>query len=151
MCPLVNLLGKLTSVIIVIVSSVLLLTCVHSDVCIYTYINIFSLAVIWFAECRFRDVDQCSSDNCKITYSLLNNAWSTTILYYTYIYITLYYIIILYYIILYYILHLFQFLWYLHFLWGYVDVKDRWNRKLLERLYFIICFWCIFPVSPDLC
>ena len=137
----------MTSVIIVIVSSVLLLTCVHSDVCIYTYINIFSLAVIWFAECRCRDVDQCSSDNCKITYSLLNNAWITTILYYTY----LYYIVLYYYTILYYIT---SYIYFnssdLHFLWGYVNVKDRWNRKLLERLYFII-FWCIFPVSPDLC
>ena len=30
----------------------------------------------------------------------------------------------------------------LHFLWGYVDVKDRWNKKLLGRLYFI-SFLCM--------
>ena len=32
----------------------------------------------------------------------------------------------------------------LHFLGGYVDVKDRWNRKLLRRLYFIISFVCVY-------
>ena len=32
----------------------------------------------------------------------------------------------------------------LHFLWDYVDVKDRWNKKLLGRLYFIISFACMY-------
>ena len=33
---------------------------------------------------------------------------------------------------------------YLHFLWGYVDVKDRWNKKLLGRLYFTVYSWCLY-------
>ena len=32
----------------------------------------------------------------------------------------------------------------LHFVWGYVDVGGRWNKKLLWRLYFIISFWCMY-------
>ena len=28
----------------------------------------------------------------------------------------------------------------LHFLSGYVDIEDRWNKKFLGRLYFIISF-----------
>ena len=28
----------------------------------------------------------------------------------------------------------------LHFLWGCAEVDDRWNRKLLDRLYFIVFF-----------
>ena len=32
----------------------------------------------------------------------------------------------------------------LHFLWGNVEVEDRWNKKLVGRLYFIISFWCIY-------
>ena len=39
----------------------------------------------------------------------------------------------------------------LHFLWGYVDVGDRWNKTLFGRLYFIISFWCMFPFSPWFC
>ena len=31
--------------------------------------------------------------------------------------------------------------------WGYVDVGDRWNKNLLERLHFIISFWYMFPFS----
>ena len=32
----------------------------------------------------------------------------------------------------------------LHFLWGYVDVGYRWNKRLLGRLYFIISFCCMY-------
>ena len=32
----------------------------------------------------------------------------------------------------------------LHFLWGNVEVEDRWNKKLVGRLYFIISFWYIY-------
>ena len=37
----------------------------------------------------------------------------------------------------------------LHFLSGYLDVKDRWNNKLLGRLYFIISFGCIYEFRDD--
>ena len=32
----------------------------------------------------------------------------------------------------------------LHFLRGYVDYGDRWNKRLLGRLYFIISSWCMY-------
>ena len=33
--------------------------CVHSHMCIYIYINIFSLVIEWFAECHCRHADEC--------------------------------------------------------------------------------------------
>ena len=35
------------------------------------------------------------------------------------------------------------------FFWGYVYVKDQWNKKLLGSLYSIISFWCMFEFPDD--
>ena len=51
----------------VILSNLLLLTCVHNDVFIYIYINIFSFVVEWFAKYRSRHADECSGYNSRIT------------------------------------------------------------------------------------
>ena len=86
------------SQLVIVSSLLLLLTCTHSDVCIYIYINIFSFVGEWFAECCCINVDKCSGYSCRTTQHLINKAWITTIL--LNLYYLLYYSTILYYIFL---------------------------------------------------
>ena len=83
------------SQLVIVSSLLLLLTCTHSDVCIYIYINIFSFVGEWFAECCCINVDKCSGYSCRTTQHLINKAWITTILLNLYYYIILFYYIIL--------------------------------------------------------
>ena len=81
--------------------------------CVYVYIIFFSIVVEWFVESRCRHLDGCRGNNCRITYSLWNKAWITTIAFILDLFI-LHYIIILYYIVLYYIiLHILRFFYHL--------------------------------------
>ena len=60
-------------------SSLLLRACVHSDVCINIYIDIFSFVVERFAECFCGHVDECSGYDCGIItlyyYAVLYNTF----------------------------------------------------------------------------
>ena len=92
-------------------------TCDWMSVCGCMLTFLWYVSMVWFEclygmVCMVWYVDECSGYNCRFTYSLLNKAWITTILYWLY----LYYTILYYYTMLYYVTSYIYFTTYLQFI-----------------------------------
>ena len=134
--------------------------------CVYVYIIFFSIVVEWFVESRCRHLDGCRGNNCRITYSLWNKAWITTIAFILDLFI-LHYIIILYYIVLYYIiLHILRFFlpliyklfkgsngrvklersrqWQLDNSWGKASERGLWWRWQHHPRFAFLCLYFLW-------